>query len=64
MGFRAKIRNRSLVTRGRAKQRIGRATHNRRLQAEGLAERIGGSARQVGERAKDAGKDVMRAFRR
>jgi uncharacterized protein YjbJ (UPF0337 family) len=64
MGFLEKIRNRSRVGRGRAKQKIGRATNNRRLRVEGLADRIGASARQVGERAKDAGKDVKRAFRR
>ena len=52
-----KIRNRAQVSRGRAKQKVGRATNNRRLQAEGLADRIGGGTRQLGERVKDAGKD-------
>jgi uncharacterized protein YjbJ (UPF0337 family) len=64
LGFLEKIINRSRVSRGRVKQKLGRATNNRRLRAGGLADRIGGSARQVGERAKDAGKDVKRAFKR
>jgi uncharacterized protein YjbJ (UPF0337 family) len=64
LGFLEKIINRSRVSRGRAKQKLGRATNNRRLRAEGLVDRIGASARQVGERAKDAGKDVKRAFKR
>lgn len=64
LGFLEKIINRSRVSRGRVKQKLDRATNNRRLRAEGLADRIGGSARQVGERAKDAGKDVKRAFKR
>ena len=53
-----KIRNRAQVSRGRAKQKVGRATNNRRLQAEGLADRIGGRTRQLGEKVKDAGKDL------
>lgn len=64
MSFFNKIRNRAQVSRGRAKQKVGRATNNRRLQAEGLADRIGGNARQFGEEVKDKGKDVKRTFRR
>ena len=44
-----RIRNRSRISRGRAKQPIGRATGNRRIQAEGLADRVSGGARQFGE---------------
>jgi uncharacterized protein YjbJ (UPF0337 family) len=64
LSFLDKIRNRSRISRGRAKQKIGRATNNRRLQADGLADRISGGARQLGEELKNAGKDVRRAFRR
>ncbi|MDQ2814534.1 MAG: CsbD family protein [Actinomycetota bacterium] len=52
------------MTRGRGKQKIGRATGNRRLQAEGLADRISGGVRQLGEELKDEGKDIKRTFRR
>jgi uncharacterized protein YjbJ (UPF0337 family) len=64
LSFLDKIRNRSRISRGRAKQKIGRATNNPRLQAKGLADWISGGARQLGEELKDAGKDVRRAFRR
>ena len=64
MSFKNKIRNRAQVTRGRAKQKVGRATNNRRLQAEGLADRIGGSTRQLGEKVKDTGKDLKGTFKR
>jgi uncharacterized protein YjbJ (UPF0337 family) len=48
-----RIRNKSRITRGRAKQKIGRATGNRRLQAQGLTDRVSGRARQFGENVKD-----------
>jgi uncharacterized protein YjbJ (UPF0337 family) len=63
-----RIRNRSRISRGRAKQRIGRATGNRRLQAEGLADRVSGGARQFGEDVKNelrkASRGIERAFGR
>ncbi len=63
-----RIRNRSRISRGRAKQRIGRATGNRRLQAEGLADRVGGSTRQFGEDVRSelrkASRGVERTFGR
>ena len=55
MTFQKKIRNKFQITRGRAKQKLGRATGNRRMQAEGLADRIGGNVKQAGEQVKDAG---------
>jgi uncharacterized protein YjbJ (UPF0337 family) len=64
LSFLNKIRNKSQVIRGRGKQKVGRATNNRRLQAEGLADRIGGSTRQLGEKLKDAGKDAKRRLKR
>lgn len=64
LSFLDKIRNRSRISRGRAKQKIGRATNNPRLQAEGLADRVSGGARQLGEELKDAGNDIKRSFRR
>ncbi len=64
MSFFNKVRNRAQVTRGRAKQKVGRATNNRRLQAEGLADRMSGNAKQFGEDLKDTGKNVRRRFSR
>jgi uncharacterized protein YjbJ (UPF0337 family) len=55
-----RIRNRARISRGRAKQRIGRATGNGRLQADGLADRVSGGARQLGE---DIRNDLRKAAR-
>ena len=49
--------------KGRVKQRTGRATRDRSMEAKGQGERIGGATRQVGEQAKDAGKNVRDAFK-
>ncbi len=63
-----RIVNRSRIARGRAKQRIGRSTGNRRLQAEGLADRVSGNVRQLGEdvkaELKGAGRGIERTFGR
>lgn len=64
LSFVKKIRNRAQVSRGRAKQKVGRATNNRRLQADGMADRIGGSTKQLGEKLKDAGRDAKGRFKR
>jgi uncharacterized protein YjbJ (UPF0337 family) len=64
MGFMDKLRNRFMMGRGHAKQHVGRTTGDPYLEAEGQRERISGSARQVGEQVKDAGKNVKDAFGR
>jgi uncharacterized protein YjbJ (UPF0337 family) len=64
MTFQKKIRNKFQITRGRAKQKLGRATGNRRMRAEGLADRVGGNVRQASEQVKDAGRDLRRGGRR
>jgi uncharacterized protein YjbJ (UPF0337 family) len=64
MTFQKKIRNKFQITRGRAKQKLGRATGNRRMRAEGLADRIGGNVKQVGQQVKDAGRDLRRGVKR
>jgi uncharacterized protein YjbJ (UPF0337 family) len=63
MGMLDKLRNRFRMTRGHAKQEVGRATGDRDLQARGQAERVHGAAGQVGEQVKDAGKNVRDAFK-
>ncbi len=64
MGFMDKLRNRFMMSRGHAKQDLGRATGDPYLRAEGQSERISGSTRQVGEQAKDASKNIKDAFKR
>ena len=59
-----KMKNKSQIVRGRTKQKLGRATGNRRLQWHGLADRVGGNARQAGEQLKDTGRGLGRSFRR
>jgi len=63
MGFMDKLRNRLHMGKGRAKQHAGRAAGDPYLEAEGRSERVGGATRQVGEQAKDAGKNMRDAFR-
>jgi uncharacterized protein YjbJ (UPF0337 family) len=48
MGFMDKLRNRFQMSRGRAKQDVGRATGDRSMEARGQGERIGGATKQVG----------------
>jgi uncharacterized protein YjbJ (UPF0337 family) len=64
MTFQKRIRNKFQITRGRAKQKLGRAMGNRRMRAEGLADRIGGNVRQTGEQVKDAGRGLRRGGKR
>lgn len=48
------IKHKAQEFKGRATERIGRATRNRRLQREGRTDRVAGSLKQSGEKAKDA----------
>jgi uncharacterized protein YjbJ (UPF0337 family) len=63
MGFMDKLRNRFTMSKGKAKQDVGRATGDRSMEAEGQADRVAGAGRQVGEQVKDAGKNVRDAFK-
>jgi uncharacterized protein YjbJ (UPF0337 family) len=64
MSFLTKMKNKSQITRGRAKMKLGKATGNRRMQWHGLTDRIGGNVRQAGERLKDTGRDLGRPARK
>jgi len=64
MRLQKKIRNRSRLSRGRAKQRIGRATGNRRMRAEGLTDRISGGVRKFGEDIRKQLKVASRGIQR
>ena len=64
MGFMDKLRNKLTMGKGRAKQNAGRASGDPYLETKGQAERAGGAGRQVGEQAKDAGKNMRDAFKK
>ena len=64
MGVLDKLKNKLQMGRGRVKQDVGRATGDPDLEAEGQADRVSGSARQVGEQVKDAGRNIKDAFGR
>jgi uncharacterized protein YjbJ (UPF0337 family) len=61
MGLVEKVRNRFMMSRGRARQQTGRVTRNRSMQAKGMGERASGAARQVAEQVKDAGRNIRAA---
>ncbi|MGB2570147.1 CsbD family protein [Micromonospora citrea] len=63
MSFTDKAKSKAQELTGVAKERIGNATDNERLRAEGAQERSGARARQAGEHVKEAGKDVRDAMR-
>ena len=64
MGFMDKLKNRFQIGKGHGKQDLGRATGDPYLEAEGKRERLSGSAKQVGEQVKDAGKNVRGTFKK
>jgi uncharacterized protein YjbJ (UPF0337 family) len=64
MGQLSKLRNRFMISRGRARQKVGRLTRNRSMQRRGTAERLSGAARQACEHVKDAGRSVRSLARR
>jgi uncharacterized protein YjbJ (UPF0337 family) len=64
VGFFDKLRNKMQMGRGRAKQRAGRAMGDPYLESEGRGDRMAGGAKQVGEQAKDAGKNIKDALDR
>jgi uncharacterized protein YjbJ (UPF0337 family) len=64
MGQLTRLRNRFMISRGRARQRVGRLTRNRSMQRRGTIERLSGAARQVFEHVKDAGRSVRTLARR
>jgi uncharacterized protein YjbJ (UPF0337 family) len=48
-----KIRNKLQKAGGRAKETIGRATGNRRLENRGVRDQVASDVKNVGERVKD-----------
>ena len=62
MGTSDKIKHKADEWTGAAKERVGDATDNRDLQAEGATQKLKGKAGQVGEHLKDAGRDARDAL--
>jgi uncharacterized protein YjbJ (UPF0337 family) len=54
VSFADKFRDKAQVLRGRIKRNAGDVTGNRRLQAEGSADKVMGNLKQAGEKVKDA----------
>jgi uncharacterized protein YjbJ (UPF0337 family) len=54
VSFADKFRAKAQVLRGRIKRNTGDVTGNRRLQAEGSADKVMGNLKQAGEKVKDA----------
>ncbi|MGY1618809.1 CsbD family protein [Geodermatophilus sp. SYSU D00691] len=49
-----KLKNKAQELSGEGKERVGEATDNRDLQAEGTKDKAAGSLKQAGEKVKDA----------
>ncbi|HSZ45931.1 MAG TPA: CsbD family protein [Streptosporangiaceae bacterium] len=49
-----KAKNKAKVLKGRGKQAAGDVTGNKRLKAEGKADRVTGNLKNAGEKVKDA----------
>ncbi|GAA1496803.1 CsbD family protein [Paeniglutamicibacter kerguelensis] len=58
MGAGDKIGNKAKEATGKVKEKVGDATDNESLQAEGLKDQAVAKAKQAGEHLKDAAKDV------
>jgi uncharacterized protein YjbJ (UPF0337 family) len=63
VGLADKINNAADTAAGAAKKKVGEATHNRDLQAEGQAQESTGHLKQAGEKLKDAAKDVTEGLK-
>jgi uncharacterized protein YjbJ (UPF0337 family) len=55
---RDKAKNKGQELKGKAKEAAGRTTGDRDLEAEGQSDRAKGSAKQAGEKLKDAAKGL------
>ncbi|MFF3671486.1 CsbD family protein [Microtetraspora malaysiensis] len=57
MGKRDKVSNKAQELKGKAKERVGEMTDDKRKEAEGKADKVKGNIKQAGEKVKDAFKD-------
>jgi uncharacterized protein YjbJ (UPF0337 family) len=54
VSFNDKAHNTAETARGKAKEAVGRATHDRDFELEGKFEQVVGHLKQAGEKVKDA----------
>jgi uncharacterized protein YjbJ (UPF0337 family) len=54
MTMKDKAKNMLQIARGRAKRAVGSATHDKGLEANGVADQRHGNLKQAGEKVKDA----------
>ncbi|HSV65713.1 MAG TPA: CsbD family protein [Mycobacteriales bacterium] len=64
MGLEAKIRNMTLHATGTVKQKVGRATKNKRLESEGRLDQTRSKVKKAGWRLRDMISKVVRRLRR
>jgi uncharacterized protein YjbJ (UPF0337 family) len=57
MGLDDKVRNEAEDMAGKAKEGVGRATDDERLEAEGKGDQVKANLKQAGEKVKDAFRD-------
>jgi uncharacterized protein YjbJ (UPF0337 family) len=57
MGLDDKVDNKAEEMGGKVKERVGEATNDEDLQAEGKGDQAGANLKQAGEKVKDAFKD-------
>ena len=58
MGLGDKISNKAQEVAGQAKEKLGDATDNEQLQAQGIKDQAAAKAKEAGEHLKDAAKDI------
>ena len=54
MGIVDKTKDKAQAAKGDVKEKAGRATNDRSLQAKGKGEKVSGNLKQAGEKVKDA----------
>jgi uncharacterized protein YjbJ (UPF0337 family) len=54
MGFFKKAKDKAQVVEGEVKDKAGKATNDKSLEAEGKGDKVAGSLKQAGEHVKDA----------
>ncbi|HEY3941676.1 MAG TPA: CsbD family protein [Acidimicrobiales bacterium] len=54
MGMADKAKDKAQVAEGAVKEKAGKATNDRSMQAEGRADEVAGNLKQAGEKVKDA----------
>lgn len=56
-----KVHNTAETVRGKAKETVGRVTHDEGIEIEGKVEQVAGHLKQAGEKLKDAFKSGTKA---